>query len=197
MPSHLTLVALANAAIPAELNIELIEHAKVLGIAIAQESMARTDSKYFTARWTCSQALLPEARVAMRDIAPAHDADLAFLSPGFNPGEVKVLAMDLDSTLIPGRPEITGVGDRSKAGEMGASMADISGTLRLLVGGVDVSTYDDGGEQYDIHLQAEERYRNSREVLGILTVPSVKAGPVAVGNLLTLEGPHSPTEINR
>lgn len=104
---------------------------------------------------------------------------------------------DLDSTLIPGRPEITGMVDRSKAGEMGASMADISGTLRLLVGGVDVSTYDDGGEQYDIHLQAEERYRNSREVLGILTVPSVKAGPVAVGNLLTLEGTDSPAEINR
>ena len=100
MPSHLTLVALANAAIPAELNIALIEHAKVLGIAIAQESMARTDSKYFTARWTCSQALLPEARVAMRDIAAAHDADLAFLSSGFNPSKAKVLAMDMDSTLI-------------------------------------------------------------------------------------------------
>jgi len=100
MPSHLTLVALANAAIPAELNIALIEHAKVLGIAIAQESMARTDSKYFTARWTCSQALLPEARVAMRDIAAAHDTDLAFLSSGFNPSEAKVLAMDMDSTLI-------------------------------------------------------------------------------------------------
>ena len=100
MPSHLTLVALANAAIPAELNIALIEHAKVLGIAIAQESMARTDSKYFTARWTCSQALLPEARVAMRDIAAAHDTDLAFLSSEFNPCKAKVLAMDMDSTLI-------------------------------------------------------------------------------------------------
>ena len=100
MPSHLTLVALANAVIPAELNIALIEHAKVLGIAIAQESMARTDSKYFTARWTCSQALLPEARVAMRDIAAAHDTDLAFLSSGFNPSKAKVLAMDMDSTLI-------------------------------------------------------------------------------------------------
>ena len=100
MPSHLTLVALANAAIPAELNIALIEHAKVLGIAIAQGSMERTDSKYFTARWTCSQALLPEARVAMRDIAAAHDTDLAFLSSGFNPSKAKVLAMDMDSTLI-------------------------------------------------------------------------------------------------
>ena len=36
----------------------------------------------------------------MRDIAAAYDTDLAFLSPGFKPNEVKVLAMDMDSTLI-------------------------------------------------------------------------------------------------
>jgi len=36
----------------------------------------------------------------MRDIAAAHNTDLAFLSPGFKPNEVKVLAMDMDSTLI-------------------------------------------------------------------------------------------------
>ena len=100
MSTHLTLVALANAAIPAELNTALIEHAKVLGIAIAKEDAGHTSSKYFTARWTCSQALMPEARVVMRDIAAAHGTDLAFLSPGFRPDEVKVLAMDMDSTLI-------------------------------------------------------------------------------------------------
>jgi len=36
----------------------------------------------------------------MRDIAGKYDADLAFLSSGFRPDEVKVLAMDMDSTLI-------------------------------------------------------------------------------------------------
>ena len=104
---------------------------------------------------------------------------------------------DLDSSLIPGKPEIMGTVDRSKAGEMGASMADISGTLRLLVGGVDVSTYDEGGEQYDIHLQAAEPYRNRREILNLLAVPSLKAGPVPVANLIALADTDSPSEINR
>lgn len=104
---------------------------------------------------------------------------------------------DLDSSLIPGKPEISGSVDRNKAGEMGASIQDISGTLRLLVGGVDVSTYDDAGEQYDIHLQAEESYRNTREMLNLLTVPSLKAGPVAITNLLTLDDTDSPSQINR
>ena len=100
MSDHLALVALANKPIPAELNARLIGHAKVLGIDITHDEKQRLHSKYFSARWTCSQALMPEARVAMREIAAAHHADLAFLSPGFKPREVKVLAMDMDSTLI-------------------------------------------------------------------------------------------------
>lgn len=104
---------------------------------------------------------------------------------------------DLDSTLIPGKPEITGSVDRNKAGDLGTSIADISTTLRLLVSGMDVSTYDEGGEQYDIHLQADEAYRNHRDILNLLSVPSTKAGAVPVGNLLTLEDGDSPSQINR
>jgi len=100
MSSHLTLVALANAPIPNELNNAFIEHAKILGIQIVQDEKERAHSKYFTSRWTSSQVLMPEARVAMRDIAAAYHTDLAFLSPGFKSSEVKVLAMDMDSTLI-------------------------------------------------------------------------------------------------
>ena len=100
MSSHLTLVALANTVVPDELHLALIKHAKVLGIELTKGKVEQSTSTYFTARWTCSQALLPEARVVMRDIAAAHDADLAFLSPDFKPNEVKVLAMDMDSTLI-------------------------------------------------------------------------------------------------
>ena len=100
MSSHLTLVALSNKPIPSELNTAFIEHAKVLRIDITKEEKFLSHSKYFTDRWTSSQAFMPEARIAMRDIAAAHDADLAFLSPGFKPSEVKVLAMDMDSTLI-------------------------------------------------------------------------------------------------
>lgn len=100
MSSHLTLVALANQPIPEELNTALLEHAKVLGVAITREVKESNYSKYFSARWTCAKVLVPEAKVAMRDIAGKHDADLAFLAAGFKPNEMKVLAMDMDSTLI-------------------------------------------------------------------------------------------------
>ena len=100
MSKHLTLVALANSPISSQLKAALIAHARVLGIEITEENQERSHPKYFTVRWTCSQTLVAEARVAMRDIAATHDTDLAFLSPGFKPCEAKVLAMDMDSTLI-------------------------------------------------------------------------------------------------
>ena len=100
MSTHLKLVALANTAIPAELNVAFAEHAKVLGLEIARLEIQPTHSKYYVTRWTTSQVLMPEARIAMRDIAATYNADLAFLSPGFKSDEVKVLAMDMDSTLI-------------------------------------------------------------------------------------------------
>ncbi|MES2587188.1 MAG: phosphoserine phosphatase SerB [Pseudomonadota bacterium] len=98
--SKLTLVALANNPIPAELDAALFAHAKVLGLEIAKLETQPTHLKYFTTRWISSRVLMPEARIAMRDIAASYNADLAFLSPGFKPDEVKVLAMDMDSTLI-------------------------------------------------------------------------------------------------
>ena len=104
---------------------------------------------------------------------------------------------DLDSTLIAGKPEITARVDRSKAGQLGISIADLSTTLRLLVGGLDVSTYDEGGEQYDVHLRAAEPYRNSREALAVLAVPSANAGPITLDNIVQLESTDGPSQINR
>jgi len=100
MSKHLTLVALANEPIPAGLNTALLAHTKVLGVDLAIDQKILPRSHYFTTRWTISQGLLPEARIALRDIAALHDADLAFLSPGFEPEEIRMLAMDMDSTLI-------------------------------------------------------------------------------------------------
>ncbi|MBU3621611.1 phosphoserine phosphatase SerB [Polynucleobacter sp. CS-Odin-A6] len=100
MSSQLTLIALANAPIPAEFNTTLLKHAKVLGVDIASDKQLLPHSKYFTSRWTIAQDLMPEARMVMRDIAAGYQADLAFLSPGFKPEKIRVLAMDMDSTLI-------------------------------------------------------------------------------------------------
>ena len=100
MSKPLTLVALSNEPISSALGEALAQHTSVLGIKISPSSSASRHPRYFSSRWTASALLMPEARVAMRDIAASHDVDLAFLSAKFNPQDVKVLAMDMDSTLI-------------------------------------------------------------------------------------------------
>jgi phosphoserine phosphatase len=100
MSSHPILVALANTPISAQCSAALLDHAKVLGIAISKLEKEFTHSHYSSTRWTCQHSFTPEARVALRAIAATYDTDLAFLSSGFESNEVKVLAMDMDSTLI-------------------------------------------------------------------------------------------------
>jgi phosphoserine phosphatase len=100
MSTHLTLVALSNEPINPGLQETLIKHADVLGIEVTPEQSNTAHQPYFSQRWISNKALMPEARVAMRYIAASHNADLAFLAPGFRPQTVQVLAMDMDSTLI-------------------------------------------------------------------------------------------------
>lgn len=104
---------------------------------------------------------------------------------------------DVDSTYVSGKPELTAIVDRSKAAKMGVNIADLSSTVRLLVGGDDVSTYGENGEQYDIHLRADLKHRDREEALGLLTVPSAKNGPVPLASLVRLEHRGGPSEIKR
>ena len=72
--------------------------------------------------------------------------------------------VDVDSTLIFGKPELGVTVARSKAADLGVSVADVAETLRVLVGGEKVSAFDDGGEQYDVYLRARpERPRGRGE----------------------------------
>lgn len=51
-------------------------------------------------RWHISRELAPTEREAFRKLVAALSLDLAFISPIFKPKSIRVLAMDMDSTLI-------------------------------------------------------------------------------------------------
>ncbi len=95
-----TLVALSNKAINPALEAALIDHALILGVHMTSIQSHTAHQPYFSQRWSSNTALLPEARIAMREIAAHYQTDLAFLSAGFKPQDIKILAMDMDSTLI-------------------------------------------------------------------------------------------------
>ncbi len=56
--------------------------------------------------------------------------------------------VDLDTSLNVGKPELSVELDRPKAADLGVQIGDAAEALRLLVGGDQVTTYNEGGEQY-------------------------------------------------
>src|SRR5262249_17366180 len=105
--------------------------------------------------------------------------------------------VDPDSSLIVGKPELRVHIDRKKAADLGVSVADIAGSLRLLVGGYEVTNYNEGGEQYEVHARAVRGYRASVEGLKRLRVPSTKPGTVTLDNVVSFTEGSGPSKIDR
>lgn len=105
--------------------------------------------------------------------------------------------VDADSSLIFGKPELRARIDRPRAADLGVSVADIAQSLRLLVGGDQISTFNDGGEQYEVHIRAQEGFRTDREGISQLNVPSTRVGSIGLDSVATLEESTGPTQIER
>jgi len=105
--------------------------------------------------------------------------------------------VDVDTTLNAGKPEMSVLLDRPKAADLGVQVADAAEALRLLVAGDQVTTFNESGEQYEVHLRAEEGLRGSREAVAALPVPSSRLGIVTLDNIATFEATDSPATISR
>ena len=105
--------------------------------------------------------------------------------------------VDVDTSLNVGKPELSVHVDRLKAADLGVKVSDAAEALRLLVGGDQVTTYNEGGEQYEVHVRAAQDARGTAAAIGQLTVPSDKVGSVPLVNLARMAPGTSPSEINR
>jgi HAE1 family hydrophobic/amphiphilic exporter-1 len=105
--------------------------------------------------------------------------------------------VDVDSTLIFGKPELGVTVARSKASDLGVSVADVAETLRILVGGEKVSAFDDGGEQYDVYLRARPEDRADEASLRRFNVPSYRLGAVPLEDVTSFHAGVGPSQINR
>ena len=106
-------------------------------------------------------------------------------------------AVDADSSLILGKPQLGVTIDRDKAAELGCSVQDIASTLRLLVAGEKQSDYNEGGEQYDIVVRADPASRNDVDILSVVTVPSTKLGSVPLGDVVRIDKGDGPADVRR
>jgi HAE1 family hydrophobic/amphiphilic exporter-1 len=105
--------------------------------------------------------------------------------------------VDLDTSLNVGKPELSVHIDRAKAADLGVQIGDAAEALRLLVGGDQVSTFNEGSEQYEVHLRARAENRSTQASLASLSVPSSRLGSVSLDNVAAFAPGEAPSDINR
>ena len=105
--------------------------------------------------------------------------------------------VDVDTSLNVGKPELSVHLDRMKSADLGVAIADAAEALRLLVGGDQVTTYNEGGEQYEVHVRANAGDRATAAGVGQMTVPSATLGSVPLENIADLRGGTSPSNVDR
>ncbi|HEX8118234.1 MAG TPA: efflux RND transporter permease subunit, partial [Pyrinomonadaceae bacterium] len=105
--------------------------------------------------------------------------------------------VDVDSTLIVGKPEVRVHIDRARAADMGVKVGDIAQSLNVLIAGQDAGTFNAGTDQYDVRVRAIGEARTSPQSLQNLFVQSSKAGWTNLSNLVTVEEATGPSAIDR
>jgi hydrophobic/amphiphilic exporter-1 (mainly G- bacteria), HAE1 family len=105
--------------------------------------------------------------------------------------------VDVDSTLITGKPELRVVIDRARAADLGVRIGDVAQSLNTLVAGQKVSTFNAGTDQYDVRVRAIGEFRASAEGLKRMLVASQKLGWVSLDNIVRVEAGTGPSAIER
>ena len=96
--------------------------------------------------------------------------------------------VDLDTSLLDPVDETTVKPDLDRAALLGVEPADITATLSILVGGVDASTFEDRGDQYQVFVRAAEQFRNDPTALSLIMVPSKTLGQVPLSDVINPVG---------
>jgi multidrug efflux pump subunit AcrB len=106
-------------------------------------------------------------------------------------------AVDVDTQLVLGKPELGVYIDRDRAADLGVQVVDVAQALQYLVAGQKVSSYSEGGEAYDVRMRSTQLYRTDQDQLRLITVPSKKLGLVSLADVVHVVNGSGPTTIQR
>jgi multidrug efflux pump subunit AcrB len=105
--------------------------------------------------------------------------------------------VDLDSSLRNPVEEVSLSPSKAKAARSGVDLGDVVSTLPILIGGAEVATFEDKGEQYRVFMRAEERFRDDKSALGLLSVPSRIFTQVPLSDVMEPHAVESASQITR
>ncbi len=95
------------------------------------------------------------------------------------------------------KPQVAVEIDRSRAGDLGVSVRDIGRTLETFMGGRAVTTFIDGGEEYDVLVEGEQGDRRTPDAIANAYVRTQSGALVALADLVRIDEYAGPSRLNR
>jgi HAE1 family hydrophobic/amphiphilic exporter-1 len=96
-----------------------------------------------------------------------------------------------------GRPQITLDVDRGRAAEVGVSAVALGRTLRTLLAGEKVGSFEDGGHRYDVRVQVLPEYRDEPGKLDLIRVRSLSGQLVPITSAAAVRSDSGAVEVKR
>lgn len=96
-----------------------------------------------------------------------------------------------------GSPEELVVVDRQKAAEMGLSVEQIAQMLQTVLSGTKAGTYREGGKEYGILVQVDEKDKVSLDEILNLTLTNSAGQPIVLRNVVSVQSGRGASQIER
>jgi HAE1 family hydrophobic/amphiphilic exporter-1 len=105
--------------------------------------------------------------------------------------------VDVRSSFELGKPELQIQVERGRAADLGVPVRALADTVRALVGGLDVASFQDEGRRFDVRVRLEEAQRDDLAELAQIQVRAAGGALVDLANLAKLEVGSGPAQIER
>ncbi|MCP3983346.1 MAG: efflux RND transporter permease subunit [bacterium] len=105
--------------------------------------------------------------------------------------------VDVQGSFESGRPQITLDVDRGRAADLGVSAVQLGQTLRTLLAGEKVGSFEDGGNRYDVRVQVLPEYRDDPSKLDLIRVRSLRGELVPLAGAANLRMEEGAVEVLR
>ncbi len=103
---------------------------------------------------------------------------------------------DINSSYESGKPEIQVSIDRNRASDLGISVRTIASSIGATMGGIDIASFEEFGERYDVRLRFEESYRDQLGKFDLIQLRASDGSLVDFHNVATVEITSGPAQID-
>ncbi|MAE95974.1 MAG: acriflavin resistance protein [Deltaproteobacteria bacterium] len=104
---------------------------------------------------------------------------------------------DVRSSFETGKPQIPLDVDRGRAADLGVSAVQLGRTLRTLLAGEKVGSFEDQGNRYDVRVQVLPEYRDDPSKLDLVRVRGMNGELVPIAGVADLRIEEGPVEVRR